>query len=60
MTESTSEFLMLKNFYLEQIDAWKSGDKATVGRPLTSERYAREMREEIKRLSKLVQALQTP
>lgn len=46
-----------REFYLEQICEWKSGAKATAGRPATGERYAREMREEIKRLEALLDAL---
>lgn len=46
----------IREFYLDEIDAWRSGDKATPGCPVTSENYARRMREEIKRLEKLLAA----
>lgn len=36
------------NYRLDEIDAWRSGRKATPRSPSTGERYALRMREEVK------------
>ena len=49
-----------REFYLDQIELWRSGQKATVGQPATGENYARVMREEVKRLERLLNGLKGP
>ena len=48
----------LREFYLEEIDAWRRGDKASPGCPMTGERYPLRMREEIKRLERKLDELE--
>lgn len=45
------------NFHLDEIDAWRSGAKATVGQPATGERYALAMRQNIQRHAAALRAL---
>jgi len=47
----------LREFFLEEIDAWERGDKASPGCPACGETYARNMRENRKRLLKLLEEL---
>jgi len=37
------------NFHLDEIDAWRSGQRASPGNPATGERYAGRMLDAIKR-----------
>lgn len=38
------------NRLLDEVDAWRSGQKGTPGRPSTGERYQLDMREHVKAL----------
>ena len=48
----------LREFYLEEIDAWRRGAKASPGCPASGERYALDMREEVRRLEGLLVELE--
>ena len=42
----------LRDFYLDEMDAWQSGARATPGCPANGERYPLRMREAVKGLEK--------
>ena len=46
-----------REFLLQQIDDWETGRKSSIGRPMNSERYAREMCENRKRLEVELRAI---
>lgn len=51
--------MSVRDFYLDEIDRWRSGAKATPGQPATGENYALVMREEIKRIEKILDEMET-
>jgi hypothetical protein len=57
MTQITTPSTIEIEFCLEQIDAWRNGEKATPGMPANGRNYATAMRAEVSRLSSRLRQL---
>ena len=51
------EWQVYREFCLDEIDRWQSGDKATPGQPSTGRNYSLNMTENIKRLEQMLHDL---